>query len=107
MDSMISVFTIGHFNTTRKAPYYACANKCKPRSDPSLRNGLINVFIICSKMMSCEKDSLYMANSVINGQNALDGMVGSKLALYAQENCHLLHSLSNTEFIGSDDMAKR
>ena len=107
MDSMISVFTIGHFNTTRKAPYYACANKCKPRSDPSLRNGLINVFIICSKMMSCEKDSLYMANSVINGQNALDGMVGSKLALYAQENCHLLHSLSNTEFKGSDDMAKR
>ena len=107
MDSMISVFTIGHFNTTRKAPYYACANKCKPRSDPSLRNGLINVFIICSKMMSCEKDSLYMANSVINGQNALDGMVGSKLALYAQENCHLLHSLSNTEFKGSDDMARR
>ena len=45
-------------------------------------------------MMSCEKDSLYMANSVNNGQNALDGMVGSKLALYAQENCHLLHSLS-------------
>ena len=107
MDSMISVFTIGHFNSTRKAPYYACANKCKPRSDPSLRNGLINVFIICYKMMSCEKDSLYMANSVINGQNALDGMVGSKLALYAQENCHLLHSLSNTEFKGSDDMAKR
>ena len=107
MDSMISVFTIGHFNTTRKAPYYACANKCKPRSDPSLRNGLINVFIICSNMMSCEKDSLYTANSVINGQNALDGMVGSKLALYAQENCHLLHSLSNTEFKGSDDMAKR
>ena len=107
MDSMISVFTIGHFNTTRKAPYYACANKCKPRSDPSLRNGLINVFIICSNMMSCEKDSLYMANSVINGQNTLDGMVGSKLALYAQENCHLLHSLSNTEFKGSDDMAKR
>ena len=107
MDSMISVFTIGHFNTTRKAPYYACANKCKPRSDPSLRNGLITVFIICSKMMSCEKDSLYMANSVINGQNALDGMVGSKLALYAQENCHLLHSLSTTEFKGSDDMAKR
>ena len=107
MDSMISVFTIGHFNTTRKAPYYACANKCKPRSDPSLRNGLINVFIICSNMMSCEKDSLYMANSVINGQNALDGMVGSKLALYAQENCHLLHSLSNTEFKGSDYMAKR
>ena len=29
-------------------------------------------------MMSCEKDSLYMANSVNNGQNALDGMVGSK-----------------------------
>ena len=98
MDSMISVFTIGHFNTTRKAPYYACANKCKPRSDPSLRNGLINVFIICYKMMSCEKDSLYMANSVINGQNALDGMVGSKLALYAQENCNLMHSLSDTEF---------
>ena len=59
-------------------------------------------------MMSCEKDSLYMANSVINGQNALDGMVGSKLALYVQENnCHLLHSLSDTEFKGSDDMAKR
>ena len=56
--------------------------------------------------MSCEKDSLYMANSVNNGQNALDGMFGSKLALYAQENCHLLHSLSNTEFKGSDDMAK-
>ena len=36
-------------------------------------------------MISCEKDSLYMANSVNNGQNALDGMVGSKLALYAQE----------------------
>ena len=47
--------------------------------------------------MSCVKDSLYMANSVNNGQNALDGMVGSKLELYAQENCHLLHSLSNTE----------
>ena len=47
-------------------------------------------------MMSWMKDSLYMANSVNNGQNALDGMVGSKLALYAQENCHLLHSLSNT-----------
>ena len=77
MDSMISVFTIGHFNTTRKAPYYAYANKCKPRSDPSLRNGLINLYIICSNMMSCEKDSLYMANSVNNGQNALDGMVGS------------------------------
>ena len=41
----------------------------------SLRNGLINVFIICSNMMSCVKDSLYMANSVNNGQNALDGMV--------------------------------
>ena len=48
-----------------------------------------------------------MANSVINGQNALDGMVGSKLALYAQENCNLMHSLSDTEFKGSDDMAKR
>ena len=48
-----------------------------------------------------------MANSVINGQNALDGMVGSKLALYAQENCHLLHSLFDTELKGSDDMAKR
>ena len=58
-------------------------------------------------MMSCEKDSLYMANSVINGPNALDGMVGSKLALYAQENCNLMHSLSDTEFKGSDDMAKR
>ena len=101
MDSMISVFTIGHFNTTRKAPYYAYANKCKPRS------GLINVYIICSNMISCEKDSLYMANSVNNGQNTLDGMVGSKLALNAQENCHLLHSLSDTEFKGSDDMAKR
>ena len=75
MDSMISVFTIGHFNTTRSAPYYAYANKCKPRADPSLRNGLINVFIICSNMMRCVKDSLYMANSVNNGQNALDGMV--------------------------------
>ena len=39
------------------------------------KDGLINVFIICSNMMSCEKDSLYMANSVNNGQNALDGMV--------------------------------
>ena len=48
-----------------------------------------------------------MANSVNNGQNALDGMVGSKLALNAQENCYLLRSLSNTEFKGSDDMAKR
>ena len=75
MDSMISVFTIGHLNTTRLAPYYAYANKCKPRSDTSLRNGLINVYIICSKMMSCEKDSLYMTNSVNNGQNALDGIV--------------------------------
>ena len=69
MDSMISVFTIGHFN------YYAYANKCKPKSDRSYRYGLINVFIICSNMMSCVKDSLYMANSVNNGQNALDGMV--------------------------------
>ena len=58
-------------------------------------------------MMSCEKDSLYIANSVINGQNALDGMVRSKLALYAQENCNLMHLLSDTEFKGSDDMAKR
>ena len=58
-------------------------------------------------MMRCVKDSLYMANSVNNGQNALDGTVGSKLALYAQENCYILHSLSNTEFKGSDDMAKR
>ena len=58
-------------------------------------------------MMNCGKDSLYMANCVNNGQNALDGTVGSKLALYAQENCHILHSLSNTEFKGSDDMAKR
>ena len=58
-------------------------------------------------MRSCEKDSLYMANSVNNGQNALDKMVLSKLALYAQENCHLLHSLSNTEDKGSDDLAKR
>ena len=58
-------------------------------------------------MMSCVKDSLYMANSVNNGQNALGGMVGSKLALYAQENSHLLHSLSDTEFKGRDDMAKR
>ena len=58
-------------------------------------------------MMSCEKDSLYMTNSINNGQNALDGMVRSKLALYAQENCNLLHSLSDSEFKGSDDMAKR
>ena len=58
-------------------------------------------------MMSCVKDSLYMANSVKNGQNALDGMVGSKLALYAQEKCHFMHSLSATEFKGCDDMAKR
>ena len=72
---MISVFIIGHFNTTRYAPYYAYANKCKPRSDPSLRNGLINVYIIYSNMINCEKDCLYMANSVNNGQNALDGMV--------------------------------
>ena len=57
--------------------------------------------------MRCVKDSLYMANSVNNGQNALDGMVLSKLALYAQENCHLMHSLSDTEFKGCDDMAKR
>ena len=42
---------------------------------PSLRNGLLNVYIICSNMMSCEKDSLYMTNSVNNGQNALDGIV--------------------------------
>ena len=70
-------------------------------------NGLINVYTICSNMMSCKKDSVYMANSINNGQNALDGMVRSKLALYAQENCHLLHSLSNTEFKGCDDMAKR
>ena len=57
--------------------------------------------------MSCEKDSLYVANSVNNGQNTLDGIVGSKLALYAQENCNLLHLLSNIEFKGSDDMAQR
>ena len=31
----------------------------------------------------------------------------SKLALYAQENCNLMHSLSDTEFKGCDDMAKR
>ena len=30
--------------------------------------------------MRCEKDSLYMTNSVNNGQNALDGIVWSKLA---------------------------
>ena len=41
------------------------------------------------------------------GQNALDGMVLSKLELYAHENCNLLHSLSDTEFKGCDDMAKR
>ena len=58
-------------------------------------------------MMSCVKDSLYMANSVNNGQNALDGMVLSKLELYAHENCNLLQSLSDTEFKGCDDMAKR
>ena len=58
-------------------------------------------------MMSCVKDSFYMADSVNNGQNALDGMVGSKLALYAQEKCHFMHSLSDTEFKGCDDMAKR
>ena len=58
-------------------------------------------------MMSCVKDSLYMANSVNNGQNALDGMVLYKLELYAHENCNLLHSLSDTEFKGCDDMAKR
>ena len=58
-------------------------------------------------MMSCVKDSLYMANSVNNGQNALDRMVRFKLALYAQENCNLMHSLSDTEFKSSDDMAKR
>ena len=57
--------------------------------------------------MSCVKDGLYMANSVNNGQNALDGMVWSELALYAQENCNLMHSLSNTKFKGCDDMAKR
>ena len=51
-------------------------------------------------MMSCVKDSFYMANSVNNDGNALDGMVGSKLTLYAQENCQLLHSLSDTEFKG-------
>ena len=40
-------------------------------------------------MMSCEKDSLYMTNSVNNGQNAFDGMVPSnkhymlrKIAVY-------------------------
>ena len=58
-------------------------------------------------MMSCVKDSLYMANSAKHGQNALDGMVGSQLAQYAQDNCHLLRSLSDVEFKGSDDMAKR
>ena len=74
MDSMISVFTICHFNSTRLVPFYAYANKCKPRSDPSLRNGLINVYIICSNMMSYVRDCLYMANSVNNCQNALDGI---------------------------------
>ena len=58
-------------------------------------------------MMSCVKDGLYMANSVSNGQNALDGMVLSKLALYAQENFNLMHSLSDTELKGCDVMAKR
>ena len=58
-------------------------------------------------MISCVKDSLYMANSVNNGRNALGGMVRSKLALYAHENCNLMHSLSDTEFKGCDDMAKR
>ena len=48
-----------------------------------------------------------MANSVNNGQNALDGIVRPKLALYAQENCYLMHSLSDTEFKGCDDMSKR
>ena len=57
--------------------------------------------------MSCVNDSLYMTNSVNNSQNALDGMVLSQLALYAQENCLLLHSLSDTEFKVSDDWAKR
>ena len=57
--------------------------------------------------MSCEKDSLHIANSVNIDQNALDGMVWSELALYTQENCHQLRSLSDVEFKGSDDMAKR
>ena len=57
--------------------------------------------------MSCVKDSLFMANSAKPGQNSPHGMVGSYLAQYAQENCHLLRSLSNVEFQGSDDMAKR
>ena len=50
-------------------------------------------------MMSCVKDSLYMANSVNNGQNALDGMVLSKLALYAQENCNLMHSIQSLKVV--------
>ena len=68
--------------------------------------------------MSCVKDSHYMANSVNNGQNALDGMIWSGVVLdcidswslqpyllYAQDNCHLFCYLSNVEFKGSDDMA--
>ena len=41
-------------------------------------NGLINVYTICSNMMSCVKVRVYMANSVNNGQNVLDGKVESK-----------------------------
>ena len=40
-------FTICHFNTSLLASDYAHANKCKPRSDHSLRKGLINAHIFC------------------------------------------------------------
>ena len=61
------------------------------------------VYILCSDMMSCMKDSSWVANSVNIDQNALDGMVWSKLALYAQKICCLLHSVSD-DLRASDDI---
>ena len=37
-------------------------------------------------MMSCVKDSLYMANSVNNGQNALDGKSLKVVMIWQKDN---------------------
>ena len=63
---MICVFIISHFYTTLLAP-------------------IMPVNILCSDMTSCVKDSPGVADSVNIEQNALNGMVRSKLALYAQK----------------------
>ena len=66
------------FYTTFLASNYAHANRCKPRSDHSLRKGLINAHIFFADMMSYVKARPWIVNSVNNDQNAPDGIVWSE-----------------------------